>query len=132
MKRKNPRSPWIGLCCRGRIVFFQAAALSLFAVIPTMLPDLALECALSPLYAAEKTNVSQTTIDSLSARALYLLNDVEDLAGGQTRREAVAAADVICENLRQIAENDVNRQYILWKVEELRDATGSRKERHAG
>ena len=65
------------------------------------------------------TYVGQNVIDSLVDRAFYILNSAGDPAGGVTQEEAVASARKIAVKLRNIAQYDQNRKYILFKTGEL-------------
>ncbi len=64
--------------------------------------------------------VSQTYVDTTIARALYLLTAAADQAEiGLTMEGAILQAKEIARKLRDVAENDVNKSYILFKVQEL-------------
>ena len=70
---------------------------------------------------AEKTPsaVSQTVIDELTDKAYYVLNSAADPASGLSPEQAVAAAKAIAEQMRTLAQNDLNKNYILAKASEL-------------
>jgi hypothetical protein len=70
-----------------------------------------------PLFAS--TSLSQSVIDSLLDRAYYILTSVDDPGSGMTREMAIASAKGISERLRALAEEDVNRGYIIGKAREL-------------
>ncbi|MBN2035300.1 MAG: hypothetical protein JW768_01025 [Chitinispirillaceae bacterium] len=71
-------------------------------------------------HAAKKTTYCpQDRIDSLIDRAYYTLSSVDDPASGIRRCEAIAVAKRIATQLRSLAANDANRNYILGKVSEL-------------
>lgn len=70
---------------------------------------------------AEKvtTFISQSYVDSLVDRALYIFNSVSDPGSGVSTERAIEYAKQIATKLREIASDDVNKKYILWKAGEL-------------
>ncbi|NLG17600.1 MAG: hypothetical protein GX556_09755, partial [Fibrobacter sp.] len=70
---------------------------------------------------AEKqtTYISQSYVDSLVDRAFYIFNSVSDPASGIPAERAVEYGKQIAAKLREIARDDVNKKYILWRTGEL-------------
>lgn len=70
---------------------------------------------------AEKhtTFISQSYVDSLVDRAFYIFNSVSDPSSGIPAERAVEYGKQIAAKLREIARDDVNKKYILWRTGEL-------------
>ncbi|MBD3240663.1 MAG: hypothetical protein GF331_08780 [Chitinivibrionales bacterium] len=64
--------------------------------------------------------LSQEYIDTVIQRAYTDFNTAMSIAGtGLNQKQAIARAKGTVQRLKNLAKNDVNRNYILWKVSEL-------------
>lgn len=73
----------------------------------------------SGVFAGQTDYVGQNVIDSLVDRAFYILNSAADPSSGKSQEDAVSSAKRVAAKLRNIAENDRNRKYILFRTGEL-------------
>jgi len=64
--------------------------------------------------------LSQTYVDTMVQRAIYIINDAATVAGvGFRRKESLEEAKQIARALKARAKGDPNERYVKWKVGEL-------------
>ena len=66
-----------------------------------------------------RTYIRQSYIDSLMNQAIYLFSSIGDPGSGVSAEKAIANGKQVALKLRDIAKYDVNKKYILWRVNEL-------------
>jgi len=80
------------------------------------------------VFASRNQFLSRDFIDTTIQNTYYLFVAANKEAGGSTQIAAIERAKGIVANMKQLAENDPNRRYILWRLSELEAQIGLEEE----